>query len=315
MMRRRQFITLLGGAAAWPIAAGAQTRQGARRIGVLSSVPADDPEVQARMAAFHQGLQERGWIIGRNLRIEYRWSTAGDAEQTRQHATELIALAPEVILAVATSSVGPLQQASRTTPIVFVQVSDPVGAGFVESLARPGGNVTGFTPFEFGISAKWLELLKEIAPRVTRVAVLRDPTSGNLTGIGQFAAMQSVAPSLGVELSPIGVNSASEIERAVSAVGQRPNGGLIVLPGSLTLRHRKSIIQLAAQHRLPAVALRGRMPRHWGYKWKSLRTSLYSVPNAMLSLFSAFFPRSICGSIRRSAAATARRPSRHIFKD
>src|SRR6516225_4668010 len=182
-MKRREFITLLGGAAAWPIAAGAQTRQGARRIGVLSSVPADDPEVQARMAAFHQGLRERGWIIGRNLRIEYRWSTAGDAEQARQHATELIALAPEVILAVATSSVGPLQQASRTTPIVFVQVSDPVAAGFVQSLARPGGNATGFTPSEFGISAKWLELLKEIAPRVTRVAVLRDPTSGNLTGI------------------------------------------------------------------------------------------------------------------------------------
>ena len=252
-MKRREFITLLGGAAAWPVAAGAQTRQGVRRIAVLSSVPADDPEVQARMAAFHQGLQERGWIIGRNLRIEYRWSTAGDAAQARQHATELIALAPEVILAVATSSVGPLQQASRTTPIVFVQVSDPVAAGFVQSLARPGGNATGFTPSEFGISAKWLELLKEIAPRVTRVAVLRDPTSGNLTGIGQFAAMQSVAPSLGVELSPVGVNSASEIERAVSAVGQRPNGGLIVLPGSLTLRHRKSIIQLAAQHRLPAV--------------------------------------------------------------
>ena len=252
MMKRRDFITLLGGAAAaWPLAVQAQQARRMRQIGVLSTVAADDPEVQVRMAAFHQGLQEAGWVVGRNLLIEYRWSSAGDAEQARKYAAELIALAPEVILAVATAAVEPLQHATRTTPIVFVQVSDPVGAGFVESLARPGGNATGFTPFEFGISAKWLELLKEIAPRVTRVAVLRDPSL--VTGIGQFAAMQSVAPSLGVELSPIGVSSASEIERAVSVVGQKPNGGLIVLPGSLTLRHRKSIIQLAAQHRLPAV--------------------------------------------------------------
>ena len=250
-MKRREFITLLGGTAVWPLAARAQQTRRIRQIWVLSSVAADDPEVQIRMAAFHQGLQEAGWVVGRNLLVEYRWSRAGDAEQSRKYAAELVALAPELILAVATAAVEPLQQATRTTPIVFVQVSDPVGAGFVESLARPGGNATGFTPFEFGISAKWLELLKEIAPRVTRVAVLRDP--GNQTGIGQFAAMQSVAPSLGVELSPIGVSTASEIERAVSAVGQRPNGGLIVLPGSLTLRHRKSIIQLAAQHRLPAV--------------------------------------------------------------
>jgi putative tryptophan/tyrosine transport system substrate-binding protein len=252
MMRRRAFITLLGGAAAaWPIAAEAQTRQGVRRIGVLSSVPADDPEVQARMAAFHQGLQETGWIIGRNLRIEYRWSTAGDAEQARQHASELIALAPEVVLAVATSSVGLLQQASRTTPIIFVQVSDPVGSGFVESLARPGGNTTGFTLFEFGLSAKWVELLKEIAPRVTRAAVLRDP--GLSSGIGQFAVMQSVAPSLGLELTPVGLRDASDIDRTVAAAGRESNVGLIVLPGSLTLLHRKSIIALAAKHHLPAV--------------------------------------------------------------
>ena len=177
-MRRREFITLLGAATAWPIATAAQTRQGMRRIGVLSSVPADDPEVQARMAAFHQGLREAGWIVGRNLRIEYRWSIAGDAEQARQHATELIALAPGVILAVATSSVGLLQQASRTTPIVFVQVSDPVGSGFVENLARPGGNTTGFTLFEFSLSTKWVELLKEIAPWVMRAVVLRDPGLG-----------------------------------------------------------------------------------------------------------------------------------------
>jgi putative tryptophan/tyrosine transport system substrate-binding protein len=250
-VRRRDFITLLGGAAAWPIAAEAQTRQGVRRIGVLSSVPADDPEVQARMAAFHQGLQETGWIIGRNLRIEYRWSTAGDAEQARQHASELIALAPEVVLAVATSSVGLLQQASRTTPIVFVQVSDPVGSGFVESLARPGGNTTGFTLFEFGLSAKWVELLKEIAPRVTRAAVLRDP--GLSSGIGQFAVMQSVAPSFGLELTPVGLKDASDIDRTIAAAGRESNVGLIVLPGSLTLLHRKSIIALAAKHHLPAV--------------------------------------------------------------
>jgi putative tryptophan/tyrosine transport system substrate-binding protein len=202
------------------------------------------------MASFHQGLQEAGWIIGRNLRIEYRWSIAGDAEQARQHVTELIALAPEVILAVATSSVGLLQQASRTTPIVFVQVSDPVGAGFVESLARPGGNMTGFTMFEFGLSAKWVELLKEIAPRVAH-AVLRDP--GLTSGIGQFAVMQSAAPSLGLDLTPVGVRDAGDIDRAVAAEARKSNGGLIVLPGSLTLLHRKSIIALAAQHHLPAV--------------------------------------------------------------
>jgi putative ABC transport system substrate-binding protein len=251
-MRRRAFISLLvGGAAAWPLAARAQQGQRMRRIGVLSTVPADDSESQLRMAAFHQGLQETGWVIGRNLRIDYRWSGAGDTEQVRKYANELIALAPEVILAVATATVGPLQQASRTTPIVFVQVTDPVGAGFVESLAHPGGNTTGFTPFEFGISAKWLQLLKEVAPNVTRALVLRDPAL--TSGIAQFAVMQSAGPLVGVELSPIGVSSASEIERAIAAMAQRSNGGLIVLPGSLTLLHRKLIIALAAQHRLPAV--------------------------------------------------------------
>ena len=252
-MTRRELIALLGiTAATWPLGARAQQPERMRRIGVLSTVAADDPEVQARMAAFHQGLQETGWVIGRNLRIEYRWSGTGDPGQVRKYAAELIALAPEVILAVATSAVGPLQEGTRNTPIVFVQVSDPVGAGFVASMARPGGNVTGFTPSEFGLSAKWVELLKEIAPRVTRAVVLRDDPS-TATGIGQFAVMQSVAPSLGVELSPVGASSASEIERAVAAVGQRSNGGLIVLPGSLTLLHRKSIIALVADHRLPAV--------------------------------------------------------------
>jgi ABC-type uncharacterized transport system substrate-binding protein len=251
-MKRRDFITLLGCAAAvWPLAARAQESRRVRRVGVLATVPADDSEIQARMAAFHQGLQEKGWIVGRNIRIDYRWSAAGDDEQTRKYAAELIALAPEVVLAVATATVGPLKRVSGTTPIVFVQVSDPVGAGFVESLARPGGNTTGFTLFEFSMSAKWLELLKDIEPSLTRVAVLRDPDLAS--GIGQFAAMQSVAPSLGMELTPIGVRGASEIERALSAVAQRSNTGLVVLPGSLTLLHRKLIITLAAHHHLPAV--------------------------------------------------------------
>jgi putative ABC transport system substrate-binding protein len=252
MIGRRSFITLLGGgAAAWPLTAKAQESGRVRRVGVLATVPADDSEIQTRMAAFHQGLQEKGWIVGRNIRIDYRWSAAGDDEQTRKYAAELIALAPEVVLAVATATVGPLKRVSGTTPIVFVQVSDPVGAGFVESLARPGGNTTGFTLFEFSMSAKWLELLKDIEPSLTRVAVLRDPDLAS--GIGQFAAMQSVAPSLGMELTPIGVRGASEIERALSAVTQRSNTGLVVLPGSLTLLHRKLIITLAAHHHLPAV--------------------------------------------------------------
>ena len=250
-MMRREFIALLGGAVAWPLVARAQESRRVRRVGVLATVPADDSEIQARMAAFHQGLQEKGWIVGRNIRIDYRWSAAGDDEQTRKYAAELIALAPEVVLAVATATVGPLKRVSGTTPIVFVQVSDPVGAGFVESLARPGGNTTGFTLFEFSMSAKWLELLKDIEPSLTRVAVLRDPDLAS--GIGQFAAMQSVAPSLGMELTPIGVRGATEIERALSAVTQKSNTGLVVLPGSLTLLHRKLIITLAAHHHLPAV--------------------------------------------------------------
>ena len=187
-MRRREFITLLGGAAAWPLAARAQQSGPMRRIGVLISVAADDPETYARMAAFHQGLQEAGWIIGSNVQIEYRWGGAGDAERIRKYSAELVGLSPDVILAVGVSTVGPLQRTTRTIPIIFVQVTDPVGAGFVASLARPGGNATGFATYEYGISVKWLELLKEIAPSVTRVAVLRDPTLA--TGIGQLAAMQ-----------------------------------------------------------------------------------------------------------------------------
>ncbi len=225
-MRRREFITLLGGAAAaWPLAARAQQPERMRRIGVLMNLAADDPEAQARIAAFLQGLQELGWTDGRNVRIDTRWA-AGDADRIRRYAAELVALAPDVILATGSARSAPLLQATRTVPIVFVNVPDPVGAGFVDSLARPGGNATGFTLFEYGMSAKWLELLKEIAPGVTRAAVLRDPAI--TAGIGQFGAIQSVAPSLGVEVSPVNVRDAGEIERAVAAFARSSNGGLIV---------------------------------------------------------------------------------------
>ena len=211
---------------------------------------ADDPEGQARIAAFLQGLQELGWTDGRNVRIDTRWG-AGDADRNRRYAAELVALAPDVILASGGTVVGPLLQATRTVPIVFTQTPDPVGAGFVESLARPGGNATGFTLFEYGISGKWLELLKEIAPRVTRAAVLRDPAIPQ--GIGQLGAIQSVAPSFGVELSPVDVRDAGEIERAVTAFARGSNGGLIVTASGLAIVHRELIITLAARHKLPAV--------------------------------------------------------------
>jgi putative tryptophan/tyrosine transport system substrate-binding protein len=249
-MKRREVIALLGGAAAaWPLAARAQQGERMRRVGVLSSLTADDPEGQARLAAFLQGLQQLGWSDGRNVRIDTRWA-AGEADHIDRYAGELAALAPDIILAVGAATVGPLQRAARTTPIVFVQVTDPVGAGYVASLARPGGNATGFTMFEFGIGAKWLELLKEIAPRVTRVGILRDPAIP--AGIGQLAAMQSIAPSFGVELSPLGVRDAGEIERAVTGFAAS-KGGLIVLPGALTTTHRALIITLGARHLLPAV--------------------------------------------------------------
>jgi len=214
MMRRRDFITLIGGTAvAWPLAARAQQGERMRRIGVLVAV-ADDPEGQARIAAFLQGLQQLGWADGRNLQIDTRWG-AGDADRFRKYAAELVALAPDVILAAGGAVVPPLLQATRSVPIVFTQTPDPVGAGFVDSLARPGGNVTGFTTFEYGISAKWLELLKEIAPRVTRAAVIRDAAIAS--GTGQWGALQSVAPSFGVELSPVNMLDAGEIERAIAA--------------------------------------------------------------------------------------------------
>ena len=249
-MKRREFITLLGGAAAaWPLAARAQQPERVRRIGVLMYLPADDAEGQARLAAFTQALKQLGWSDGRNLRIDTRWATADDI---RRHAAELVGLAPDVLLAATgTATVAPLLQATRTVPIVFLTVIDPVGAGFVASLARPGGNATGFTMFEYGMSAKWLELLKEIAPRVTRAAVLRDPAIAS--GIGQFATVQAVAPSLGVELSPVDVRDAAEIERAVTSFARSGNGGLIVTASALATRYRDLIITLAARHKLPAV--------------------------------------------------------------
>jgi putative tryptophan/tyrosine transport system substrate-binding protein len=250
-MNRREFITLLGGAATlWPLAAGAQQRERIRRIGVFTILSADDPVGQARNAAFVQGLQELGWTVGHNLRIDYRWGPS-DVDRNRRYAAELVALAPDVILATGSLTVDPLQQATRTVPIVFMRIVDPVGAGLVQSLAHPGGNVTGFTQYEFGLSAKWLELLKEIAPGVRRVAVFRD--SATTSGIGQFGAIQSVAPSVGVEVSAVGVRDAGEIERAVAAFARESNGGLIVTASGPSIVHRELIIALAARYRLPAV--------------------------------------------------------------
>jgi ABC-type uncharacterized transport system substrate-binding protein len=248
-MRRRQFITLLGGAvAAWPLSARAQQPERMRRIGVLMYLAADDAESQARLAAFTQTLKQLGWSDGHNLQIDTRWATADDI---RRHAAELAALTPDVLLAgTGTTTVVPLLEATRTVPIVFVTVIDPVGGGFVESLARPGGNATGFTIYEYSISGKWLELLKEIAPGVKRVAVLRE--SGLASGIGQFGAIQIVAPSLGVELRSVDVRDPGEIERGIAAFAQGSNGGLIVLGTPGTAIHRKLIVALAAKHRLPA---------------------------------------------------------------
>jgi putative ABC transport system substrate-binding protein len=249
-MRRREFIAGLGGAAAWPLAAWAQQPERVRRIGIILPAAADHTEYQAWVGAFLQGLALLGWTIGRNVRIDTRWAGAGAAE-IRRHAAELVALAPDVILAHGASIVGPLLQATRTVPIVFPVAGDPVGAGFVDSLARPGGNATGFMTFEFSISGKWLELLKQVAPGVRRAAVLRDPTQGD--GTSQFAAIQAVAPSLKVEVNPLNTRDAGEIERAVVAFARSPNGGLIATAGGSQTVYRELIITLAARHKLPAV--------------------------------------------------------------
>jgi putative ABC transport system substrate-binding protein len=250
-MKRREFITLLGGAAAaWPLAARGQQSERMRHIGVLMNLAADDPQSTARVTALAQGLQELSWTIGRNLQIDTRWAAA-DADLFRRYATELVAAAPDVVLASTSLAVAPLQQASRTGPIVFVSVIDPVGGGYVASLARPGGNATGFLLYEYSISGKWLELLKQIAPRVTRVAVLRD--SATTAGIGQFAAIQTVAPLFGVELSPVDVRDVAEIEPGVVAIARESNGGLIVTGSPAQGVHRKLILTLAVRHQLPAV--------------------------------------------------------------
>jgi putative ABC transport system substrate-binding protein len=250
-MKRREFITLLGGAAAtWPLGARAQQRERTRRIGVLMSDTADDPEAQVRLAAFLQGLQEFGWSVGRNARIDIRWS-AGRYEDSRRYAGELAALTPRVSLASGTPAVAALQQALPAGEIVFVLVVDPVGAGFVESLARPGRNITGFMLREFGMAAKWLEMLKEIGQGVTRVAVLRDPAIAQ--GGGQLGAIQAVASSFKVELSPIDVRDAQEIERAIATFAQQPNGGLIVTGSPLAEVHRDLITALAARYRVPTI--------------------------------------------------------------
>ena len=250
-MQRREFITLLGGAAAtWPLAARAQQPAQVKRVGIVLPFAASYPEGQARIAAFQQALAGLGWTEGANMRTEIRWS-GSNADDIRKNALELIALAPDVILADGSPSVAALSQATRTVPIVFALVIDPVGAGYVKSLARPGGNVTGFMQFEYSVSGKWLELLKQIAPALTRVAVLRDPAI--TSGIGQFAVIQAVAPTLGIDVSPINVREASEIENAVAGYAGSSNAGLIVTASALAVTHRELIITLAAKHKLPAI--------------------------------------------------------------
>ena len=251
MSTRREFIALLGGvAAAWPLTARAQQRERMRRVGVLLPAAADDTVFQTRMAAFLQALALLGWIVDRNLSIDIRWATT-NADDLRRHATELVALAPEVILANGTPAVGPLLQATHTVPIVFPNVIDPVGAGFVDSLARPGGNATGFMTFEYSLAGKWLELLKQIAPGVTRAAVLRDPAL--VSGASQFAIIQAAAPSLRMEVNPVNMRDAPQIERAIAAFARSLNGGLIVTAGGAAYANRDLIVTLATRHNLPTV--------------------------------------------------------------
>jgi putative ABC transport system substrate-binding protein len=249
-MRRREFITVLGGAAAWPLAAWAQQGERMRRIGVLMNLAADDSEASARVGAFAQGLAESGWTIGGNVRIEYRWG-AGNADVVRKYAAELLALTPDIIVASSSLAVAAFQRLTRTVPIVFTLVSDPIGAGFIDSLARPGGNTTGFMLFEYNMSGKWLELLKEIAPSVTRVAVLRN--AANRAGSAQFGAIRALAPSLGVEVSAINVGDPGEIERAIALFARSANGGLVVTGSAMATVYHALIISLAAHYKLPAV--------------------------------------------------------------
>src|SRR6476646_5112855 len=250
-MRRREFIALISGAAvAWPLAARAQQGERMRRVGILQNFPENDPVALALIAAFLKELQQLGWTVGSNISLETRWAgTASD--DIRRHATELVALAPDVILANGTSTLGPLLQQSRTIPIVFVQVTDPVGSGYVSSLARPGGNATGFAAREYGVSGKWLEVLKQIAPGVTRVGVIRNPAVPS--GSGQFGAIQAVAPYLRMEVAPIDVRDPTEMERTVAAFAGSPNGGLIIKARGAAVAHRDVIITTAARHKLPAV--------------------------------------------------------------
>jgi len=249
-MKRREFITLIGGAAASPFAAKAQRAERVRRIGVLMPGAAEDPENKNRIAAFQQGLQELGWTDGRNVRIDYRWGR-GDADRIRSTAVELVALEPDVIFAVASSIIIALQQVTHTVPIVFANITDPVGAGYVDSLARPGGNITGFLLFEYGFAGKWLELLKQIAPTVTRAAVIRD--SKTSAGIGQWAVIQAMAPSMGIDLNLINIRDADQIKLDIAAFAHLSDGGLIVTANPLATQHRELIIRLAADHKLPAV--------------------------------------------------------------
>jgi putative ABC transport system substrate-binding protein len=249
-MRRREFIAGLGSAAAWPVVARAQQPERMRRIGVLINQPADDPETRRRVAAFEQELNELGWTEGRNVQIDLR-SGLADADRYRRYAAELVALAPDVLVANGARPLGVLQQVTRTLPIVFVNTTDPVGGGYVESLARPGGNTTGFMSIEYSMSGKWLQLLNQIAPSVTRVAVLRDPVAGS--GTTQFGVIQAIAQLLRVEVNPVNERDAGEIERAVSVFGRAPNGGLVVTSSAASALHSNLIIALAARHRLPAV--------------------------------------------------------------
>jgi putative ABC transport system substrate-binding protein len=250
-MRRREFVAGLAGATAWPLVAGAQQPERMRRVGVLLGSAADtDSDAQARIGTFLQALEQLGWTEGRNVQIDIRRGEA-DTERIRKYAAELVGLVPDVILAVGSSAAGPLLQATRAVPIVFVNVTDSVGAGYVDSLARPGGNATGFMQFEYSLGGKWVELLKQIAPGVMRAAVIRDQAIS--AGIGQFAAIQSIAPSFGIEVSPVNVNDIGDVERAIAAFARSSNGGLIVTAGALAMVHRDHIVRLAAQHKLPAV--------------------------------------------------------------